>query len=270
MRTSPISVALVAAALLACASGMAAPAAAPSMLDELLKADAAAVANQQPRLSPVREAALGETSRTLGVQAGLADRSRQILSAIDSMRADLDKRFRFSDLIMGAGVLPAVISEAQNAVAVDAKVMRVASRIYRIDEPARVVAIAPTWRDWLLVGLAPDLAPRLPTESSVLPRDEVERAYWRAQMLEAYAVGVKQANEIFDLNMARLERSYDGMRRFYQLYARGMVTAPTVVTSSSVIDREDPNTIVVGGTVFRITEDTVFVDNDKNWKPLGK
>jgi defect-in-organelle-trafficking protein DotC len=110
----------------------------------------------------------------------------------------------------------------------------------------------------------------VPSEPAVLPRDEQERAFWRAELSAAYQIGRKQADDIFELNVARLQRTYLGMRRFYDLFARGMVTAPTIVASSSVIDREDPNTIVVGGTVFRITAGTTFVEETQQWVPLGR
>ncbi|TXI24175.1 MAG: hypothetical protein E6Q67_02865 [Roseateles sp.] len=250
------------------------PAAAPegkTSLSQLLNADASNAAGVVVvRLSPVREAALGDTARALGAQAGLRDRSAELQAIMFRNSAELDRRYRFSDLMMGVGILPAVISEARDAIAVDATVMRIATRLYRIDEPARPVAIAPTWRDWLLVGLAAGTQLQLPSDPSLLPRDDAERAYWRQQVNESYRRGYDQADQIYELNLARLERTYLGMRRFYELYARGMVTAPTVVASSSVINREDPNTVAVGDTVFRITVGTTFVDDDRGWQPLGK
>ncbi|MDL5034350.1 type IV secretory system conjugative DNA transfer family protein [Pelomonas sp. APW6] len=240
-------------------------------LSQLLNANAGNAAGVAVvRLSPVREAALGDTARALGAQAGLRDRSAELQAIISRSSAELDRRYRFSDLMMGVGILPAVISEARDAIAGDATVLRIAKSIYRIDEPARPVAIAPTWRDWLLVGLAADGQLQLPADPTLLPRDDAERAYWRQQVSESYRRGYDQADQVYALNLARLERTYLGMRRFYELYARGMVTAPTVLASSSVINREDPNTVAVGETVFRITAGTTFVDDDRSWQPLGK
>jgi defect-in-organelle-trafficking protein DotC len=237
-----------------------------------LKAANAQTAAKAPvvALSPVREAALRDTARALGVQAGLGERSRSIVNTVNAQGPVLDAKFRFSDLIMGVGILPAVISEARDAVAVDATVMRIAQSVYRIDEPARPVMVAPTWRDWLLLGLNPDLHPVPPSDAQLLPRDEIEQRYWNAHLDEAYLVGVQHADKIFDINLARLERTYIGMRRFYDLYQRGMVTAPVVAASSSIIDREDPNTVAIGATVFRITAGTDFVEKSDAWRPLGR
>lgn len=243
----------------------------PEVLKRLkgLSATAAQLA-PQPVLSPVREAALKETAQMLGVQAGLGEESRRIVASIQSRASFLGERFRFNELLIGAGVLPPVISEAQDAFAVDGPVMRVAQKIYRIDEPARFVSTAPSWRSWLLVGLAPDLLPSPAVAPSLLPRDEQEMAFWRHILDESYAAGVAQARSIFYLNFDRMERAYFGMRRFFDLHARGMVSKPQVIAADSVIDREDPNTVVVGSTVFRIVKQSDFVEQFQQWQPLGK
>jgi len=72
---------------------------------------------------------------------------------------------------------------------------------------------------------------------------------------------------VFDLNMSSLERTYLGMRRYYDLYARGVVTAPVIATASTIMRHEDPNTIAVGDTIFRITSQSSFSSFEK-WKPL--
>lgn len=237
-----------------------------------LKGLSASAAQQAPQavLSPVREAALRETAQMLGVQAGLGEESRRIVASIQNRATQLDERFRFNELLIGAGVLPPVISEAQDALAVDGPVMRVAQRIYRIDEPARFVSTAPSWRSWLLVGLAPDLRPSAAVAPSLLPRDEAEIAFWRQVLDEGFAAGVAQARSILELNLSRMERAYIGMRRFFDLHARGMVSKPQVIAADSIIDREDPNTVVVGSTLFRIVRQSDFVEEFQLWRPLGK
>lgn len=241
------------------------------ILQQIRNARAAPVrSDAASRVGPVRHTALRETAQTLGVQAGLGVESRRIMAILEARADQLDRRFRFNELIMDVGVLPPVISQADDAVALDGPTMRVAQRLYRLDEPARFVTAAPTWRDWLLVGLAPGLHPQVPQIQQLLPRDEQEQIFWQAAVDEAYATGVAQAQSIFDLNMARLERSYVGMRLFLDLYARGMVTKPQIVAAESIIERDDPRTIVVGSTVFRITRHSDFVEEFDRWKPLGR
>lgn len=223
-------------------------------------------------LTPVRESALREAALVLGGQWGIGDQSRAIIAEYETLSPALDNKYQFNALIMGVGFLPPVISEARNAIAVDQTAMRVANRVWKIVEPARPVINAPTWRDWLYLGLMPDMKPAAPTVAAVLPKDgdAAEQAFWKAEMLRGYAEGKKHALELFRLNLAQLDSTYDGMRRFYDLFKQGKVTAPQIASAQSVIDREDPNTVVVGNTVFRITAGAAFVTDTDNWKPLDK
>lgn len=240
-----------------------------SSFEDVLNANASN-AKQEVRLTPVREAALRDAALTLGVQWGLGDRSREIVAEYEKLSTRLDAKYQFGALMMGVGFLPPVISEARNAVSIDTLAMRVANRVWSIDEPARPVIVPPTWRDWLYLGLQPDLRPAAPTSAAVLPRDDAEKTFWQQTMKTGYEQGRKQAMDIFTLNLARLDRTYDGMRRFYDLFKAGKVTAPVIASATSIIDREDPNTVVVGNTVFRIVAPTRFVTDTEQWKPLAK
>lgn len=243
---------------------------AQSSFEELLRATSAdARPGREVSLTPVREAALRETAMQLGVQWGLGDRSREIAKEIEAVAAKLDRRYGFGQLMMGVGFLPPVISEARDAVAIEGSVMRIAKRAYKIDEPPRPVAVAPTWRDWLYVGLDAGLRPARPSHSTLLPRDAQEQEYFQREMRRAYEEGRKQAADVFDLNLARLNRTYDGMRRFYDLYKRGMVTAPVIASASTIIDTDDINTVVIGNTVFRITVGPQFIADPSIWTPLA-
>jgi len=225
-------------------------------------------------LSIVRESVLRESAALLGARQGLRDKSCAIRAEIERQASALDKKYRFNELMMGRGIFPPVISEARDTVALDATVMRVASRVYHLDEAARVVDVPPTWRDWLYVGLsaepcdAPLAAPIHSSQQA--PQNAHEEAFFRSVLARGYAMGTQQAAEVLQANLARLERSYMGMRRYYDLYARGMVSAPVIVASTDVVKRDDPNTLIVGNTVIRITVPVDFVENTERWKPLSE
>lgn len=225
-------------------------------------------------LSLVRESILRESAAVYGAREGLRVQSCLIAAEIDGQRADLDRRFRFSDLMMGRGVLPPVISEARDSVSLEDTVMRVASRVYRLDENARIVDVPPTWRDWLFVGLAADACSAgvmdAPDQDQLRPQTPQEEAFFRGVLERSYAMGVQQARGVLEANLARLERTYFGMRRYFDLYARGMVSAPVIASSTDIVVRDDPNTLVVGNTVIRITVPVDFVEKSSTWKPLGE
>ena len=205
----------------------------------------------------------------LGTQAGLADRSKIILNEIRLRENSLDARYRFQQLIMDAALLPPVIVETRDAVSLDSSVMRVAKSTYRIEEPPRFVDVAPTWRDWLWLGLEGVQAP-IGVEPDATPKNPGEKEFWEREVRAAYAEGERQAQKIFETNLATLNRTYDGMRTYYDLYARKMVSAPVLVAASDVVTMDDPSTMVVGSTIFRVTVNPRFVDDAAKWVPLGK
>lgn len=259
----------------ACASHAAEPAAAvgPASFDELMKLDvpdADRVAPIGGKILPVREAALREAAVALGTQWGMHDRSIKVIAEINAVATEYDRRFSFGSLMMGVGFLPPVISEARNARMIQGRVLKTAEGIYQFDEPPRPVIVVPTWRDWLLLGLNADAVPVMPTARSLYPRDADELAYYRKVLSRSYQEGVDQVNDVFAANLARLTRTYDGMRRFYKLYKAGMVTAPVIASALTVADTSDPNVLVVGNTVIRVVVDAKFVGNTDKWVPLGQ
>ncbi|AVG43824.1 MULTISPECIES: type IV secretory system conjugative DNA transfer family protein [Achromobacter] len=236
-------------------------------LNSLMNASAGRVA---PRISPVREAILRPTAQALGTQTGMIEAANEILQVVNDMGGTMDRTFRFGDLVMGQGVLPPVVVASHNSASIGegAKMMRVAGSVYKIEEPARFFTGAPSWRDWLLMGLlAQSDAPQLPDNPQLLPQDDKERAYWQEIVQKSYAQGREQAARIFEENLAGLERTYLGMRTFYELHGRGLVSLPRLATTQDIVNQTDANTIIVGDTVFRITVPSSFNTDTKNWRP---
>lgn len=238
-------------------------------LSSLMNASAGRVA---PRISPVREAILRPTAQALGTQTGMIEAANEILQVVNDMGGTMDRTFRFGDLVMGQGVLPPVVVASHNSASIGegAKMMRVAGSVYKIEEPARFFTGAPSWRDWLLMGLlAQSDAPELPDNPQLLPQDDKERAYWQEVVQKSYVQGREQAARIFEENLAGLERTYLGMRTFYELHGRGLVSLPRLATTQDVVNQTDANTIVVGDTVFRITVPSSFNTDTNNWRPTA-
>ncbi|AXA80649.1 LysM domain-containing protein 5 (plasmid) [Achromobacter xylosoxidans] len=236
-------------------------------LNSLMNAKASRVA---PRISPVREAILRPTAQALGTQTGMIEAANEILQVINELGGSMDRTFRFGDLVMGQGVLPPVVVASHNTASLgeSGKTMRVAGSVYKIEEPARFFTGAPSWRDWLLMGLLAQAdLPALPDNPQLLPQDDKERAYWQDVIQKSYLQGREQARRIFEENLAGLERTYLGMRTFYELHGRGLVSLPRLATTQDVVNQTDPNTIVVGDTVFRITVPSAFNTDPGQWKP---
>jgi defect-in-organelle-trafficking protein DotC len=270
-RSSPLRRTLLVSLIALAAAGIAPVSLAQSAptsdtLKRLMRAEPTA---NSVRLSPVREAALRASARTLGTQTGLIERAQEIERAVDARRVEMERTFRFGDLVIGAGVLPPVIVHTENAATVTKDTMRLAGSVYQAKQPARFFSGAPSWRDWLLMGLpsASDM-PEVPQNEQLLPRDSNERAFWEREVQDAYFSGRAQAQEILDHNLSMLEEVYTGMRVFYDLYQRNMVSAPIIAKSQEILTQDDPNTIVVGDTLFRITMPSQFMTDPGKWKAL--
>lgn len=220
-------------------------------------------------VSMVRRSILTDAAQRLGTQAGLADRAKLILAEVDARKSALDQRYRFQQLIIDAALLPPVIVETRDAVSLEQQVMRVAKSTYRIEEPPRFVDYAPTWRDWLSIGLLGHQAPQ-GLSADEAPKDAAEKALWEQEVRKAYAQGERQAQKIFEVNLATLNRTYDGMRTYYDLYKKKMISAPILASSTDVVTQDDANTIAVGSTIFRVTVNPSFVTEAHKWEPLGR
>lgn len=229
----------------------------------------------EAELSVVREAILREAAAALGARAGMIAKGCDIKTEIEKRSAGLDRRFRFSDLIMGKGLLPPVISEAKDTVALTEKALRWSSRVYTLDEPARLIVNAPTWRDWLYVGMPIDGCGKSAgivssTLSSVhRPSNPGEEKFFRSVLAKSYEQGKETAQAVFDTNLARLNRSYVGMRNYFDLYQRGIVSAPVIVSNTDVVNNDDPNVLLIGDTLIRITMQPKFVSDPDRWVPLN-
>lgn len=220
----------------------------------------------KPQVSDVRAAVIKEVGRSIGLRAGLQDESKTIVQEIEQQKAVLDQDFHFGALILPSGAFPPVIEEARSVISVTDYSMRVAGVVYRILAPARMQSVPPTWRDYLMVGLEMGHDPLIGhMQEAAYPKDEHEAKLWKEVVTKAYQDGRKQAQKIFLLNLGRMERDLKGMRKFYELHARGLVTAPVVVSATQGAFKPDPNTIVIGESVFRITKAASFTGSEQ-WK----
>lgn len=244
-------------------SAYAAPAA-QSNLDKVLSASQR-VSDVPSGISEVRAAALKQLGVGLGMRAGLADESRVIVGEIEKEKTTLDTKFNFGSLTFSNGALPPVIEEAQDVIAITEYSMRVQGRVYRIVTPATFGQN--NWRNYLYLGLT-DNADQIvgDAQRNILPKDDTEKVYWEKVVRAAYEDGRKQSRKIFELNLARLERDFNGMRLFYTLYARGLVSAPKFAAATDTVTRPDPNTIIIGDSVFRISAQPEFNRNSSDWK----
>jgi defect-in-organelle-trafficking protein DotC len=212
----------------------------------------------------IRRIALHDTGMSISARCALAWRAKQINAELLTKVALLDHSFNFNNLILDNNVLPPVLMEGREVLNLAGPdVIRLADRVYRIETQAHFVTTPPTWRDYLWMNYPqPDIPDR-----SLLPRNAKEREIWLEAIHLGWEEGVRQANAIFDENVARLRRDYAGMILYRKLYAQHMVSAPFVATTNLGVTGGGAN-MRVNDKVLRITALPSLLPNSNTWRPV--
>lgn len=218
-----------------------------------------AVSSLQIRTVAIQEAALSIASQT-----ALALRTRSLQSRIERQASNLNDIFDFSALCLGQ-VLPPVITEANDLVVLDSDdTMRIAGRTYKIQQQARLITIAPTWRDYLL-GSHFAVPPK--PHPALLPQNAEESAIWREAVSKGWQSGQEQADEIMSIALSRLQRDWVGMVRYHLLFRAGQVSAPLLAKSSQGVTGNG-QAMVLNDQIVRLTvKPTLSLDSSK-WVAL--
>lgn len=236
----------------------------PPSLDEFLASPPAEV--RPASIDGLRLEAIRERGLTYGVQGGLARRAHEIRVMLDGRAVELDRVFDFSRMLLESNVLPPVLSEGGRQLRVDdPNTIRLVDQTFTIESQARFVTAAPTWRDYLMTSLS---FPVPNAQSFLVPRTADERQAWVGVVREGWGVGVAQADAIFDANLARLKRDFDGMVLYRKLLAQNMVTKPFVAQSDLGVTG-DGRRVAIGERVLRITVHPSLRIDSTRWRPVA-
>ncbi len=213
----------------------------------------------------IRTDALKQTAHSLGAQAALAWHSHHINIVLEKQRRNLDHIFNFNYLMLEHSVLPPVLVEGRNTLNLaDDFSIRVSDREYQIIQQPRFVTSPPNWRNYLWM---PYKAPEEPN-TTLLPKNKNERELWNKYINVGWTDGTEQASQIFNTNLAKLRRDYEGMILYRKLLAQHMVTQPYVSQTDLGITG-DGNDIQINDRLLRITAISHLKTDAKKWKPAA-
>lgn len=212
-----------------------------------------------------RMAVLQEAGRQAGYRAGKARRSWELLEAMKVRESTLDALFDFRTLISREGWLPPVISEAKDVAHITEDQIRTSSHIYQIVSPARFVSNPPSWRNWLTAGLSSGAQEFLGT--GIAPDSRSERKVWQAAVSEGWTDGRDGADHIFEANMNRLTRDYQGMVLYSALLRQGYITRPDISDEVKTVSG-DKQKLITGDRVRRLKTQATFVTEKQRWIPV--
>lgn len=212
----------------------------------------------------LREEAIKETALTLGAQSGLAYRAKQINQTLLKQAAHLTNVFNFGPLMLEHSVLPPVLLQANNILSIsEPDSVRISDQTYRIVQQASFVSAPPTWRTYVWMMFS---APELPNKT-LLPKSPQEEKIWKKYIALGWQTGIKQADRIFKVNLARLQRDYQGMLLYRNLLAKHMISEPFVAKTNLGVTG-DGNSININDQVLRITATPQLQTDSKTWKAV--
>lgn len=257
-----LSMTVLSASLVSCTSINSKPDVQIHTLDQLYQLRSTVMANG-PQVNAIRAQALRDTAMSLAAQTALAVRAKQINAILDKDAATLSQAFNFRGLILSSNVLPPVLQESRSSLNLaDDTTIRLSDRTYRILNQARFVTAPPDWRDYLWMNY---VAPQRPN-NTLLPKDAAELAIWNQGVDLGWQEGVRQANEIYAENLARIRRDFAGMVLYRKLLAQNMVSAPYVAQSKMGVTGGGDE-LRINDQVLRITALPQLQGNSKVWKP---
>ncbi|NDE89699.1 MAG: type IV secretion system protein DotC [Alphaproteobacteria bacterium] len=213
----------------------------------------------QIRLDALKEAAL-----SYGARGGLAWRTFQVQRRLAENEGNISRIFNFGNLLISApsGLMiePPVVTEAQKAVIVTSggQNAAVADRVYRINRNARIVTAPRNWRAYL----ERDWGKVDPPPTALVPKTQEELDYWRKQLLFGWEEGIRQADDIFQADLDRLNTDYLGMIRYRELLAQGVITPPYAT--------QEDRGVTGGGSEMRIGDRGLAITGPSQLNPKSE
>lgn len=215
-------------------------------------------------LTGLRYVAVRDTALSVGARGGLAHRANQINAELKQDGRYLERIFNFNAMLLDDNVLSPVLIEGRDTLDQGSPdTIRLSDRQYVILSQARFVTTAPHWREYLWMNYP---KPELP-DPSLLPKDENEQRVWDKYVSEGWISGIQQANTIFQENLGRIKRDYQGMVRYRTLLAQGMVSAPFVARTEMGITG-NCDEMAINDRILRITALPCFETNGAKWDPI--
>lgn len=210
----------------------------------------------------IRQMALKETALSLGAQAGLAWRAKQIDEDLVKQSRNLDAIYDFNSLILEHNILPPVLLEGRNTLNLaDTQTIRISDRTYKVAKQARFITTPPNWRQYLWLDYQKPDYPHI----TLLPKTKAERTVWCIYTEKGWKNGVDQGNIILEENIARIKEDFAGMILYRKLLAMNMVSPP-YVSNTDLGVTGDASEIHIDDRVLRITALPALNINSSEWK----
>ena len=220
------------------------------------------VSHEKLSINAIRHQALRDSAMSLGARAGLAWRAQQVNLSIRKHEKRLDRIFNFNALMLENYVLPPVLIEGRQTFDRSTEdTIRIADRQYVVQQQAKFITTAPTWRDYLILNFETPEEP----DRTLLPRNQVEKKVWDHFIDKGWQAGILQADTIFAEHLGRIKRDMQGMILYRTLLAQNMVSPPFVAEINFGVTSGE-NKLAVNDRVLHITALPTFNQQSENWQ----
>lgn len=215
-------------------------------------------------LSQLRIRSLRDTAMSVGAQGGLSYGSQELNAQLDQDREYLSTIFNFGAMMLSHGVLPPVLEESDNNLNLaDSTTIRVADKTYKIVQQARFATTPPNWREYLWLNYPKPILP----DRSLLPKSAEEQRIWKQGIKIGWERGIQQAYSIFQQNLARLRRDYQGMILYRKLLQAKMINPPFVARTELGITGNGTD-MRINDQVLRIVDLPKLQTNGRDWNAV--
>ncbi len=213
----------------------------------------------------IRLKAIQEAAESLGMQAGLYERSQEINQVLDQHGQELDQVFNFNLLVYKQHVLPPVIEHAGGSLNLGpgSTTLRINNETYNIIRQVKFVTAPPTWRDYLWMSYQKPVLPN----KVLLPRNSKEKRVWQHFVRQGWYEGEDQGLVIFKMNVNRLNRDFNGMVLYKNLLLQGMVSPFHVATQDHGVSGNGDH-LVIGDYSMAIANYPELQIHSQLWDPV--
>jgi defect-in-organelle-trafficking protein DotC len=220
-----------------------------------------------------RAKAMKEAALAVGAQNGYIEHLSYLKNEIINKEDNMDDIYDFSLIMKLASgkldemhLLPPVIRKSEKIVNVsaDASRIKISGELYEIVKPARLVSIAPNWRQYLIYDQA--VSASRPSKI-LLPRDSSEEKNWKEWVREGWQAGILQAEIEMTFRSRKLGQDFKGMVKYVQLLTDGKVLKPIVSSSRQNVIGGDSK-MIVDQQIIQLAMPARLNANANDWEPL--
>ncbi len=209
--------------------------------------DGSTESNEPLKLSTVRPDAIYNAGRAYAAQTALYWRSEQINVLLDTKYQSTLDQISFKPLMENEFVLvPSIIESRSEEELVNGVLVRIKAS-FVVDQEARIVTSAPTYRDYLYHHFP---APAK-IHPALKPKNSVEKERWQEGVNAGWTIGLTQANDNFTDGFNRMVKDVIGRINYLKLKMINVVEPATLHVSSADM-AFNGRTMNVGEVVYTI------------------